>query len=248
MSLHSIRELVRDKDVLLVGNNLTAVEKEQGYLIDKYDIVVRFGKGNPMGRQRYLGSRTDIWVTGSFREHMRGFYPDAEVLFNTSTAGDEPKYPKYEHTPMYMPDECKHINSMFGGNNGHFKDGGTRLSAGAITAYWLYHEVETMRSMSFINFDFFTQSVAFKDKQQNFVNKSSCWHMPLSIKEYTTLNPADHSAHSLKVEKALFDSLLQNDNVYFLGLKPTEPKMIKASKNLAYDDVRERIDAEQDSS
>ena len=248
MSLHSIQELVRDKDILLVGNNLTAVDLEQGHIIDSYDIVVRFGKGVPTGREKYLGSRTDIWVAGSFREYMRDSFPGAAVLFNTSTAGKEPKYPKYDHTPMYMPQECEHVNSLFGGNNGHFTEGGTRLSAGAVTAYWLYHEVGTFKSMTLINFDFFTEATAFKDKQQDFINKANSWHIPLSMKKFTNLNPADNSAHNLQVEKRLFDSLLQKDNVYFLGEKPTEPKMIKASKNLAYDHVRERIDAEQDSS
>ena len=242
MSLHSVQEFVRDKNILLVGNNLTAVEKEQGYLIDKYDVIVRFGKGIPTGRSRFLGSRTDIWVTGSLRQDMRGFFPDAQiVLFNTSVRSGPPHYPKYEHTPMYMNSELEFINKSFG------SDGVSRLSAGAVTAHWLLHEVGTMATMSLINFDFFHDSTPFYDGQHNTMSKASSWYIPLAMPKYQTMDPAQHPAHDIKVEKALFESLIKDDKVYFLGLKPNEPRFIKA-KNIAYDSVRQRADAEQDSS
>lgn len=241
MSLHSIQELVRDKDVLLVGNNLTALENRYGYLIDKYDIVVRFGKGIPDNYPDFLGRKTDIWVTGEFRKDLRGFFPHAEVLFNPGALNKQFSFPTYEHTVMYLPDELNFINKELGGTDKF------RLSAGAVTAHWFYYQVCTMATLSFINFDFFHHSVIYQDNHHKVKNKASSWHMPIALPKYQTLEPDHHPAHDLVVERGLFETLLQNDNVYFLGTKPKEPKIIDA-RNVAWDDTRQRLDGKQDSS
>ena len=235
VSLHDIQELVRDKDVLLVGNNLSGVEKDQGYLIDCYDVVVRFGKGVTTGRTRQLGAKTDLWVTGEFRKKMRGFFPDAEVLWNPSSYKTIPEPPEYEHTEMFGREEIERINKEYG------SQGSRRLSAGAITAYWFVHAVKTQKSLSLINFDFFHHSILFKDNKQGMTNKASSWHIPIALAPYQNLDPGTHPAHDLMIERALFKELLKRDDVVFCGTMPKEPKIIE-SENAAYDDVREQIE------
>lgn len=235
VSLHKIQELVRDKDVLLVGNNLSGVEKDQGYLIDCYDIVVRFGKGVTTGRTRQLGAKTDLWVTGEFRKKMRGFFPDAEVLWNPSSYKTIPEPPEYEHTEMFGREEIEKINAEYG------SQGSRRLSAGAITAYWFVHAVKTQKSLSLINFDFFHHSILFKDNKQDMTNKASSWHIPIALAPYQNLDPSTHPAHDLMIERKLFETLLKQDNVVFVGKMPEAPKIIECDK-AAYDEVREQIE------
>ena len=52
------------KRVLLIGNGPAALSKEMGQAIDTFDgEVVRFNNYNTNGYSKYVGTRTDIWVT-----------------------------------------------------------------------------------------------------------------------------------------------------------------------------------------
>lgn len=239
MSLLDIQEFVKDKNILLVGNNLSALEKEQGKFIDSFDIVLRFGKGLPDGREVYLGSRTDIWVTGGFRKTMRKYLPNAtKVLYNSSTFGrsKEPELPDYEYTEMYTLKEIDEINSHYG------QIGNKRLSAGAITAHWLFYKVKTFKTMSLINFDFFHETTKFKDTRHDIANVASSWHLPLAIPDFvlTTDTPELHPAHDLLVEKRLFTELLSHENVKFHGELPDTPKFVDV-QNAAWDSTRQKL-------
>lgn len=236
LSLSEVKELVRDKDVLLVGNNLTALEIEQGDFIDSYDIIVRFGKGCPTGHEKYLGSRTDIWATGHFRSGARKqFAKDTLVLYNTSTMKPPVKYPDYEYTIMYSLEEINSINSLY-------NTGDKRLSIGAITAHWFYNIVKEYRTLSFINFDFFHSSTIFRNGKTNTNSISSSWHMPLVHPRYNVkLDAKDHPAHNAVAEKKLFDEILQDSRSIFLGKIPTTHQLIKVN-NAAWDSTRQKIE------
>lgn len=236
LSLSEVKELVRGKDVLLVGNNLTALEIEQGEFIDSYDIVVRFGKGCPTGHEKYLGHKTDIWATGYFRSSTRKYFPeDTLVLYNTSTMKPPVKYPDYEYTVMYSLEEINEINSLY-------NTGDKRLSIGAITAHWFYNIVKEYSTLSFINFDFFHSSTIFKNGKTNTNSISSSWHMPLIHPNYNTkLDPAEHPAHNSVAEKKLFDEILQDSRSIFLGKKPSSHQLIDV-KNAAWDNIRQKIE------
>lgn len=53
-------------DVILVGNGISSGKYEYGDLIDSYDTVVRFNWYQTKGREKYVGSKTDIWFTSFF--------------------------------------------------------------------------------------------------------------------------------------------------------------------------------------
>lgn len=240
MSLSDIRALVKDKNVLLVGNNLTALQIKQGTLIDSYDIVVRFGKGLTNGREDYLGYRTDIWVTGGFRKTMRKYLPKGtKVLYNSSILSrdkviDPPDYP---HTVMYSLEEIDAINAQYG------QTGNKRLSAGAVTAHWFYYVVGGFKSISFINFDFFHSTTKFLDVKHGVHNVASSWHLPIAIpkfaKEHDT--PELHPAHDLEVERKIFDEILSNKDAFFIGELPDKPRFVNV-ENAAWDNVRQKIE------
>ena len=51
-------------NVLLIGNGPAALSKEIGQAIDNFDgLVVRFNNYKTEGYEKYVGTRTDIWVT-----------------------------------------------------------------------------------------------------------------------------------------------------------------------------------------
>ena len=66
-SLAEIQEFCRDKRICLLGNANSILDKEKD--IDSYDIVGRMNRGTPSGKERFIGSRTDIFFLST---HMSG--------------------------------------------------------------------------------------------------------------------------------------------------------------------------------
>jgi len=60
--MRALREYVKDKSVAIIGNAKSILYSRKD--IDKHDIVVRINHADPKGYEAYMGSRTDIWVTG----------------------------------------------------------------------------------------------------------------------------------------------------------------------------------------
>lgn len=237
LNLYEFKNYLKDKRVLVVGNNLTALDKDQGELIDSYDVVIRFGKGSPNGREKQLGTRTDVWVTGSFRIGARDMYPEKTIVLYNNAVFYESKLrtPKYPHISMYSFDEIRTLDAIYNTSTGR------RLSAGAITAHWLYFVVGTFKSISFINFDFFQQHTLFHDKKQDFINVSSSWHLPIAVKRFVNKEkPTEHPAHNTEAEKQLFDLILRNDNAHFIGDRLDESRLVQLD-NLAWDDTRAKV-------
>ena len=236
MNLSEFKDYTKGKSIIVVGNNLTAVEREQGKLIDSYDIVVRFGKGLPDGREKYLGSRTDVWVTGSFRYDMRHHVPDdAIVLFNPSTHTKKAVKLHYEHLSIYTAEKVKDICKQYNDTSDH------RLSAGAITAHWFVNEIKNYKEITFINFDFFQQTVLFRDHTQGIINSAQSWHLPLLSKEFINKdNLADNAAHNPKLERAVFSDIFKQPNTHFVGERLDGLQIIDAP-NASYDSVRGKI-------
>ncbi len=52
-----------DKQIVLVGNGTSILNKPNGKLIDSYDIVVRFNLFHTKDYEEYAGTKTDTWWT-----------------------------------------------------------------------------------------------------------------------------------------------------------------------------------------
>jgi hypothetical protein len=50
------------KRVIVVGNGPSALEHELGSVVDDFDVVVRFNDYKTAGFEKWIGSRTTIWV------------------------------------------------------------------------------------------------------------------------------------------------------------------------------------------
>lgn len=231
--------LCNDKHVVLVGNSVEGFNKKQGKDIDSFDVVVRFGKGVPDGHEEYIGSRTDIWSTGSFRAPMRSYYPDnIPVLYNSDYFQTKKEPPSYEHIPMFDKKEMAVINNLYDSSFTPRSTEKKRISIGVLTALYFCVKVNTFASLTFINFDFFSKTIKFKNKAEDRETKATSWHLPLLRKEYDVTE--DNPAHDIEQEKYLVSQLLKRKDVFFIGDENPEPEYIEAER-AAWDSFRVKI-------
>ena len=66
-SLTGIREFCKGKNICLLGNANSVLDKKKD--IDSFDIVGRMNRGTPAGKEKFIGSRTDIFFLST---HMSG--------------------------------------------------------------------------------------------------------------------------------------------------------------------------------
>lgn len=59
MLLDSTMQL--QSNIIIVGNGSSLLEKENGHLIDQFDIVVRFNEYKIKGYEKYVGTKTTYW-------------------------------------------------------------------------------------------------------------------------------------------------------------------------------------------
>ena len=215
-----------NKHIVLVGNSVDSLTKKQGRDIDSFDLVVRFGKGVPTGKEKFIGSRTDIWATGSLRSKMRNQYPEeTKVLYNPSFFEKKISHPNYEHTVMFTPDELENIHSKHINTYTPNSEKRKRLSIGLLTALYFCTKVNTFSSLTFINFDFFHKGVKFINGKTNKGTTATSWHLPLVLSPFE--DPEDklenHPAHEPSIEQNIVKGLLETrDDVFFIGdLNPT---------------------------
>jgi hypothetical protein len=228
-TLDEFREFCKDKRILLVGNNLTALERKQARIIDNYDIVVRFGKGIQSGFEEYIGSKTDVWMTGEFRRDMhRLLSKDVVCLYNPSFI-KKAEPPSWQHVKMFDPAEAKEINK-------EFCKPGDRLSAGAFTSLFFFRKVKTYKELAFINFDFFQGTGKFTDAKHNIDSYASSWHLPLLKPKDIPVDPLNNPVHAYSAEKAVFNSV-EDERVNFIGLSYDRPTYLKL-QNAAWDKIR----------
>jgi len=198
-----------NKHVLLVGNSVDGFNKKQGKIIDSFDVVVRFGKGVPDGHEEYIGSKTDVWSTGSFRSKMRNYFPsNIPVLYNSYTISKKKQTPPYPHIEMFNEEELEKLKKECPTNK--------RMSIGVLTALYFCTKVNTFASLTFINFDFFSKGIKFKDMKQDREALATSWHLPIVRAKYDNTE-SENPAHDSSYEKQIISKLLTRKDVFFIG-------------------------------
>jgi len=62
-NLTEIKNYLKDKQICLLGNARSILNTPKD--IDKYEIVCRMNRGLPIGKERYIGNRTDVLFTST---------------------------------------------------------------------------------------------------------------------------------------------------------------------------------------
>jgi hypothetical protein len=216
MTLDDMKDYVRGKDIILVGNGLEALEYEHGDYIDGFDVTVRFGQGlpEPIVFDR-IGTNTHIWVTGQLRMNtFTKVLKVTKILFNESLYNPAFGRPPCEHLSMYSDESVQEIAASYNIAEGK------RLSAGAITAHWFANVCDTWNSMTFINFDAFTTVTNFHASISDSEQYTGSWHLPMLRPE---IIPEDYSieqgslAHDSRAEIAIYRDILKKQGTYWRG-------------------------------
>ena len=212
--VRDIQELVRGKSIVFVGNSVEIMHHKLAKEIDKYDIVVRFGRAilATPEQEKSLGSRVDIWVTGQFRspcynnrreDFETGIFKDVQILLNRCRGNFrlkdwiiEDRLPEgMEYTQMYTDEEIAEVMMTF--DKDMYNPSEFRPSAGFLTILWFIQKVKTHASIDLVGFDFFAKSVGDvlgKDKRGRIsASPPHSWHLPVYI--------LNRSAHDRNMEQ-----------------------------------------------
>jgi len=201
-----IDEFVKDKRVIIVGNSVEMMKYEYGDFIDSFDIVVHLGAAISRGTKfhKHLGSRTDIWATGTFRfgcyndnpeEFISGQFKDTLILFNRARTKLlnvdaiipwEKQLPKVPRMDMFcdvelieLLDEFKYLEGFGNGIRG--PKNGMRPSGGFLTILYFLRKVQTYKSLDIIGFDFFRKITDVYRRRPNDGPGATpfSWYLPL---------------------------------------------------------------------
>lgn len=175
-----IQDFVKNRRVIIVGNSVEMMKYEYGDFIDSFDVVVHLGAAISRGKKFYkhLGSKTDIWATGSFRfgcyydnpeDFISGRYKDTIILLNRARTKllnvdaiipwekSLPQVPKIDMfcdvELIQLLDEFKYLDGFGDGYRG--PKNGMRPSGGFLTILYFLRKVQTYKSLDIIGFDFF---------------------------------------------------------------------------------------------
>jgi hypothetical protein len=230
MTLDEFKDYIKEKNILIIGNALGALDQDVGEKIDSYDIVLRFGKGIPSKAiYKNVGTRTDVWVTGELRMHEHRRLPeDCKILFNNSRYRSESKKPFDTHLDMYTYAEIHGIERKYNVSKNH------SFSAGAITSHWLANVATGWKSLTWINFNIFTAATKIYNPIAKKDSYSTSWHLPLLKKEvvdknYDFMKQGDIS-HDCKAEINMYKDLLKMPNTHWIGEMPTGTRLTLLSK------------------
>jgi len=217
--VQDIRDLVKDKKVVFVGNSVEIMNYKLAEFIDKFDIIVHFGKAmlaTPEQRES-LGSRTDIWITGTFRmliynqirdKFLNGDYANTKILMNRSRANIieldgkrfEDEIPKgMPYSNMFSDEECVELLKEFGIK----PTDNYRFSAGFWSILYFLRKVKTHKSLDLIGFDFFAKTT--NKRRYDSPCDPHSWHLPIYIKP--------RSAHDSRLEQDYVSQLAHKDKL-----------------------------------
>lgn len=193
MNLEQAREFFRDRSVVLVGNSVELMNYDYAKFIDSHDIVVRFGKAVMADEteQKSIGTKTDVWVTGSFRapiiqkEPYKSKLKDCKILFVRSRLHmSKPceKIKEIRHAlDMFSDEEIIKIYEDYG-----IKDGNPtarRLSAGIWAIKFFCEKINTYKSLTLIGFDFFAK---YTTSRRGGTTDPCSWHRPIGTGKIET--------------------------------------------------------------
>ena len=242
-----IKELVKNKSVIFVGNSVEIMAHKNKDFIDSHDIVVRFGRALEANKKQEesLGSKCDIWITGQFRSHafkkkIKEFKPGGKfektsILVNRSRGNFKVKefviekhiceeLIKYGYKQMYTDKEIIDTMKVFDMDVLTSKK---RPSTGFLAIAWFVEKIKTYKSLSIIGFDFFAKSTTTRrvghsaktGKKEISAHDPHSWHLPIYARP--------HSAHSHHLEEQFVSWLVRTNQLTWHVLSDLKQNKIK---------------------
>ena len=156
-----LSDLVKSKNVLLVGNSKSLLEKDNSKLIDSYEFVIRFNLSIGHLHKYSIGNKCDAWIYAMCREHV------CESTYNN--AKNKPKVCVRYGAPLPLGETNIILDVV---KDDVRKEVGVSSdlhpSTGIVTLYYLLNKARC-ESISMIGFDSF--------KKSNFYSSSHRAHL-----------------------------------------------------------------------
>lgn len=227
--INRLRNYVKNKKVLLLGNSISLFGDKTGEFIDSFDVVVRVGKGNVRPEiADYIGRKFDVWSFGGlrsfdYRDYSKvkfKIYNYLQINFYTPAAAylQSPKF-------MYNGDFQIYKDFFLLGNYSELQkyrkfvlgeDTTSRLSQGILTLCFLFYKIRTFSELHLYGFDFFNSTVDY-DYLDKGIRRSYSWHLPASKDSDINANP-----HNIEAEEK-YVRLLESKNKLIFHPCPTTP-------------------------
>ena len=195
VSAETVLDLLKNKNIVLVGNSVEILNYEKGEFIDSHDIVIRMGRGVPFPRHyERIGKRTDIWCTGFLRAEQMMKRPELKEVpkllnrtrINLNSARELGNGLDDEYHTMWSDEELLGLYEEFGYVNNETLG---RPSNGFIVLLWLIKKAWVWKSLTLIGFDFFAKKAPFKVGAAY----PNSWHLPR--------NSVDEIPHNVPAER-----------------------------------------------
>lgn len=226
-NIDEIREFFKDKKVIIVGNSVEMMTKNNAELIDSYDIVIRLGRGIKTSAKDEIavGKKIDVWISGLFRikllqeEDIQKKLKDKLILLNGSridvTDGWLKKTIKeYNYTPIFSDSEILEFYEKYGIINNSVKS--FRFSNGMWTIFFMLEKVKTQKSLDIIGFDFFKSLVDYPVNDLALIPSS--WHLPSVGSEVMV--------HNGEFEEKLVKQYIEEKKLNWIRLNDSDKKRI----------------------
>lgn len=156
-----LSDLVKDKNVLLVGNSSSLLKKDNSDLIDSFEFVIRFNLSIAHMSAYSIGAKCDAWIFAMCRDDViRRTYEGAKIKPKVCV-----RYGK--------PFDIGEINIELDVNKDDVKkelniEDDMHPTTGVVTTWYMLNKAKT-KSLSLIGFDSF--------KNHNFYTQSNKAHL-----------------------------------------------------------------------
>ncbi len=157
VSLETIREYIKDKNMIMIGNSESLLNMYQGKLIDKFDLIIRFNEGFMLPEiVEHTGVKTHIWVCGLYQERRikRGFdyFKDCDYILRLNAK-------HFQYTPTYIkPKTFAYRSHMeFNKLEQEIQSRSGTPSTGISSIDFFVNYAKTYKTITLIGFDFFKQ-------------------------------------------------------------------------------------------
>ena len=164
-NLIKVQEFMLNKNICLLGNSNSILKHPKN--IDSYDIICRINRGSPIGREKYIGSRTDILFLATRMEEniINSIFKPKYVIWTTKDVRLQSKWIK-EHAIQNPPEDWQELKDTLA----------TLPSTGCVAINFLVKYI-AFNKLTLVGFDFFKSGTFYHHARQT-------WHDGANEEQY----------------------------------------------------------------
>jgi len=160
-NLTEISNFLKNKEICLLGNSRSILKNPKN--IDSYDIICRINKGVPVGKEQFIGSRTDVlFLATRMEESSIKKFNSKFVVWTTNNKKLQSDWVK-ENAIQNPSEDWQELKSLFPNDK--------LPSTGLVTIQFLIKHAD-FKKLTIYGFDFFELSGTWYHNLKN-----QPWHV-----------------------------------------------------------------------